>query len=65
MRFAEWRLCAQPPVASSAASAVKARRLDAQRRSQRQPHHHSAKQATHSSTLEALGLKKSNIKTLN
>ena len=42
MRFAEWRLCAQPPVASSAVSAVKARRLDAQRRSQRQPHHHSA-----------------------
>ena len=61
MRFAEWRLCAQPPVASSAVSAVKARRLDAQRRSQRQPHHHSAKQATHSSTLEALGLKKCNI----
>ena len=46
MRFAEYRLCAQPPVASSALSAVKARRLDAQRRSQRQPHHHSARPAT-------------------
>ena len=61
MRFAEYRPCAQPPVASSAVSAVKARLLDAQRRSQRQPHHHSAKQATHSSILEALKFKKNAI----
>ncbi len=47
----EWRLCAHPLFASSALS--RARRLHVQHRSQRQPHHHSAKQATHNSKLEA------------
>ena len=47
-------VCA-PAVCFKRSIAGKARRLHVQRRSQRQPHHHSAKQATHSSTLEALG----------
>jgi hypothetical protein len=49
----EWRLCAHPLFASSALS--RARRLHVQHRSQRQPHHHSAKPAVHSSILETLG----------
>ena len=46
-------VCA-PAICFKRSIAGKARRLHVQHRSQRQPHHHSAKQATNSSTLEAM-----------
>ncbi len=49
----EWWLCAHPLFASSDLS--RARWLHVQHRSQRLPHHHSAKQAAHSSTFQAPG----------